>query len=71
MNLVPPTGQTPDVSPSKESETSGDDVISEESLRAMSYLDIVRMCQKNGVEPPVEIDKQEDLVDWLLGEFGT
>ena len=54
-------------------QTSGDDgeFVSLEELQKMSEPDLRQFIADNGLTPPVEADSQQDLLDWLLSEYGV
>lgn len=52
--------------------TSGDDTfLSIEELKALSYEDLQKLCSDNQLNPPPEANNEQDLLDWLLSEFGV
>jgi hypothetical protein len=62
--MAPPSGDEAQASPPSE------EVISEETLRAMTSEQLRDLCSKNGVTIPAEVT-DKDLLDWLLAEFGV
>lgn len=42
-----------------------------EELKSLSYEDLQQLCKDNELKAPVEADNQQDLLDWLLSEFGV
>lgn len=51
--------------------TSGDDeFLSEDDLKAMSFEDLVTLCKDNGIDNK-GYDNKEDLLDYLMKEYGV
>lgn len=54
--------------------TAGDDdgdFVSLEELQKMNYDDLKQFCKDNQIEIPANVNEAQDLLDWLLVEFGV
>lgn len=73
MTTDPSGGQEPPGTEPSAAPTAGDDseFVSLEELKQMSYEDLKSFCASNQVTIPENINEAQDLLDWLLVEFGV